>query len=669
MEKNKKLAFDKTKVEYNLSPSKLMSSKLVKSAMSKAFHLINYVQSPFFKILRLLGYVRDLLGLGQVEDEVVRLKEFLMPLKDGAKLATDVYLPKRIFREKSKGPTLLVRLPYWKDSLSILGYFLSSFGYITVLQDIRGCAHSRDHGTNSFTFYETNDGVETLQWISKRFWYNGRLGMWGGSYFGLTQLAVSEENEGLLTCLCPIQCSMTNFLQHPGGLTQLGEAAALFPLYHLVTSYELEFDSGIFGLNEMVERMIHNPKANLYNEPLEGREKPVSWEALAKLKTPQERIDLINTKLGLKWSVNEKDTGEFPKFLKELFYYRHMDISYEFFTHVFGYKYRPTVPILQTGGLFDLFIDENIRDLKNLLKNAPDYCRAQYKFVIGPWTHGGIPMSLSAGISLKKLVDVFRNFFPFWWFDYWMKGPEKKDLMSPMIRIYVLNKNIWRHFNTWPPKIREMRLYLHSKGYANSRVGDGELSTEKPQMEPSDEYEFNPANPVETRGGRNLVISAGELNQSKLEARSDILIYTSEKLKEDLEIIGGIKIILYAASSAKDTDFMVKLVDVFPHGTKALNLLDNGIRARYREGDLKKPSLLEPNAVYRYEIDIGTTAVYFPKNHRIRIEIASSNYPKYDINSNLAGERNAKGFIVAKQKVFHDTQYSSHLILPIFERA
>ncbi|MDD1779437.1 MAG: CocE/NonD family hydrolase [Candidatus Helarchaeota archaeon] len=669
MEKNKKLAFDKTKVEYNLSPTKLMSSKLVKSAMSKVFHLINYAQGPFFKILRMLGYVRDLLGVGQVEDEVVRLKEVLMPLKDGAKLATDVYLPKRIFREKSKGPTLLVRLPYWKDSLSILGYFLSSFGYVTVLQDIRGCAHSRNHGTNSFTFYETSDGVETLQWISKRFWYNGRLGMWGGSYFGLTQLALSEENRGLLTCLCPIECSMSNFLQHPGGLTQLGEAAALFPLYHLVTSYEFEFDAGIFGLNEITEKMIHNPLANLYNEPLEGREKPVSWAALAKLKTPQERIDLINTKLGLKWNVNEKDAGEFPKFLKELFYYRHIDINYDFYTHVFGYKYRPTVPILQTGGLFDLFMDENIRDLKNLLKNAPDYCRTQYKFVIGPWTHGGIPMSASAGISLNKIVNVFRNFFPFWWFDFWLKGPEKKDLMSPMIRIYVLNKNIWRHFNMWPPKTREMRLYLHSEGYANSRVGDGELSTEQPQTEPSDEYEFNPANPVETKGGRNLVISAGELNQSKLETRSDILIYTSEKLKEDLEIIGDIKIILYAASSAKDTDFMVKLVDVFPHGTKALNLLDNGIRARYREGDLKKPALLEPNVVYRYEIDLGTTAVYFPKNHRIRIEITSSNYPKYDINSNLAGERNAQGFIVAQQKVFHDAQYSSHLILPVFERA
>ncbi len=251
LDKNEKLTFDKTKVEYNLAPIKLFSNKLFKSTLSKLLQFMNYAQAPLFKILQRLGNIRRLLGLGRIEDQVVRLKEFLMPLNDGAKLATDVYLPKSIFRKKSKGPTLLVRLPYWKDSLSILGYLLSSFGYVTVLQDIRGCAHSGNHGTNSFTFYETSDGVETLRWISKRFWYNGRLAMWGGSYFGLTQLAVSENNEGLLTCLCPIQCSMSNFLHHPGGLTQLGEAAALFPLYHFVTSYEIEFDPRTFGISQV----------------------------------------------------------------------------------------------------------------------------------------------------------------------------------------------------------------------------------------------------------------------------------------------------------------------------------------------------------------------------------------------------------------------------------
>jgi predicted acyl esterase len=666
MDRNEKFSFNSAEVDFNLGPMGLFSNKFMKNTLKRLLHLLDYAQVPLFKILKRLGTIRHLLGLGQVEDEVIRLKEVLMPLQDGAILATDVYLPKKVFREKSKGPTILVRLPYWKDTLSILGYFLSSFGYITVLQDIRGCAHSRNHGTNSFTFYETDDGVETLQWIAKRFWYNGRIAMWGGSYFGLTQLALAENNEGLLTCLCPIQCSFANILQHQGGLTQLGEAAALLPIYHFVTFYEIEFDTKAFGINEMVERLTRNPLANLYNEPLVPTEKLVSWAELANLKTPQERIELINRKLGLKWNVSKQDTGEFPKFLRHLFYNRHIDINYAFFAHVFGCQYRPTTPMLQTGGLFDLFLDENFRDLKNLLKIAPDYCRTQYKLVIGPWTHGGVPMSPSAGISMSKIVGVFQNFFPMWWFDYWMKGPERKDLKTPMLRMYVLNKNLWRNFNRWPPTTREMKLYLHSQGHANSRSGDGTISTIAPTEEPADEYEFNPANPVTTKGGRNLTLSAGGLDQLRLEKRPDVLVYTSDALKEGIEIIGEVKLIFYAASSAKDTDFMLKLVDVYPNGRKGLNVLDNGVRARYRDGDLKNPSLLELQQVYRYEIDLGTTAVYFPKKHRIRIEIASSNYPKYDINSNLAGERNAKGFIIAKQKIFHDTQYPSHLMLPVF---
>ena len=666
MGKAEKFSFNSAEVDFNLGPMGLLSNKFMKKSLKSLLHLLDYAQVPLFKILKGLGTIRYFLGLGKMEDEVVRLKEVLVPLHDGAKLATDVYLPKKVFREKSKGPTILVRLPYWKDTMSILGYFLSSFGYITVLQDIRGCAHSQKHGTNSFTFYETIDGVETLQWIAKRFWYNGRIGMWGGSYFGLTQLALAEDNAGLLTCLCPFQCAFANILQHPGGFTQLGEAAALMPIYHFVTSYDLTFDTKAFGITEMIERLTHNPLANLYNEPLIPKEKLVSWAELAKLKIPQERIELINKKLGLNWSVNKQDTGEFPKFLRHLFYDRNIDINYEFFAHAFGCQYRPTTPILQTGGLFDLFLDENFLDLKNLLKIAPEYCRTQYKLVIGPWVHGGIPMTPSAGISLGKMIEVFRNFFPFWWFDYWMKGPEKKDLKTPLLRMYVLNKNLWRNFNRWPPTTHEMKLYLHSQGHANSRFGEGTISTIAPPEEPADEYDFNPANPVTTKGGRNLVLSAGGLDQSHLEERPDILVYTSEALKEGIEVIGEVKLIFYAASSAKDTDFTGKLVDVYPNGKKGINVLDNGIRARYRDGDLKNPSLLEPHQVYRYEINLGTTAVYFPKKHRIRIEISSSNYPKYDINSNLAGERNVQGFIIAKQKIFHESQYPSHLILPVF---
>lgn len=668
MVKKGRISFDKSEIEWDLDMMKLISTKPMKSLMNLVLNSLNYAQIPIFKIIKTFGgSLTRLFGIGRTENEVVRLKEYLMPLKGGAKLATDIYVPKKIFKEKAKGPTILVRLPYWKDSMSIIGYLVASLGYVTVLQDIRGCAHSCDYGTNSFTFFETMDGLETVQWISKRFWFNGRLGMVGGSYFGLTQLAISENNDGLLTCLCPSQCSYANFLYHAGGLYQLGRAAALFPIYNLVTGREMDFNAASFDKEGFIEKMVRDPLANLYNEPLNSQRSIISLEELANLETPQERINLINERFGLQLKVNEKDTGQFAKFLKEFYYNRRFDLNYELFTHVFGFQYAPTTPMFQTGGHFDFFLDENIRDLKNLLKTSPEYCKNQYRLVIGPWTHGGMGnMTMPPQLNLKEMILVLRNFFPYWWLEYWLKGSEKNSLKGPLLRIYILNRKIWRNFNSWPPKTHDLNFYLHSQGHANSRFGDGIMSTTPPEEEPTDVYDFNPANPVPTKGGRNLLIGAGQINQSKNEERPDILIYTSEKLKEGIEVIGDIRILFYASSSAKDTDFMVKLVDVAPNGREALNVLDNGIRARYREGDLKNPTLLEPNKIYCYEINLGTIAIYFPKSHRIRLEITSSNYPKYDINSNLGGDQNPKKFLVAQQKIFHDSLYPSHLILPIF---
>jgi putative CocE/NonD family hydrolase len=253
-----------------------------------------------------------------------------------------------------------------------------------------------------------------------------------------------------------------------------------------------------------------------------------------------------------------------------------------------------------------------------------------------------------------------------WWFDHWLRGPENEALKIPMIRIFILNTNTWRNFNSWPPKVKETKFYLHSKGNANSRLGDGSLSRSPSGEEQPDSYDFNPLKPCPTTGGRNLSIDNGQKDQSKLEKRSDILVYTSEKLQEGLELIGEVKLIFYAASSAKDTDFMVKLVDVFPNGKRALNVLDEGVRARFRTGDLENPSLLEPYKIYKYEINLGSTAIYFPKGHCIRLEISSSNFPRFDINSNLAGETNKDGYKIAHQTIFHDSTNSSYLLLPIF---
>ncbi|NVM52938.1 MAG: CocE/NonD family hydrolase [Candidatus Helarchaeota archaeon] len=639
--------------------------KLMNFIINNIPQLMDYLQGPILKILSIIKPIGRLMGFGTPKHKVIRLKEHLMSLKDGAKLATDIYLPEHIFKKKGKGPTFLVRLPYGKDLMSIVGYLFASLGFVVVLQDIRGCMHSRDYGTNSFMLSEGTDGLETLHWISKRFWYNGRIGMWGGSYFGLTQLAVSEKTDGLLTCINPFESCTANFLAHRGGLHLHGFKIAFYPICNLVTNSTLSFNFDKAG-DEKVLKKLMNPKFNLYNEPLQTTKYLISWSEVATLKTFEEQVNLLNERLGLKWNPKKKDVGEFEKLLNELFYYGRVKNDSEFFAHALDYQYRPLTPILAIAGLFDPFCDGTIQDLKKFQEVSPDYCKKHFKLIIGPWTHGG--MEDPSPKALKTLISFGQTLLSTWWFDYWLKGEEKETLDIPMVRIYILNKGIWRHFNAWPPKSEELKLYIHSKGNANTRFGDGILSITPPEKEPPDEYVFDPLDPCPTRGGRNLLIDNGTKDQSDIEERSDVLVYTSEKLEKGIEIIGEVKLVFFAASSARDTDFMAKLLDVLPNGKKAFNILDDGIRARFREGDLENPSLLEPSKIYRYEINLGTAAIYFPKGHRIRLEISSSNFPRFDINSNLAGEEHKDGCITANQKIFHDSQHQSHVILPVYKK-
>lgn len=227
-----------------------------------------------------------------------------------------------------------------------------------------------------------------------------------------------------------------------------------------------------------------------------------------------------------------------------------------------------------------------------------------------------------------------------------------------------MGKNIWRYTEKWPPNNVEYKeLYLHSIKGANSIKGDGFLNFDQPFKETEDSYNFDPLNPVITKGGRNLGIIKGARNQKESEKRKDVLVYSTKFLKEGLEITGPVKMILYASSSTKDTDFMIKLVDV-NRGGKAINILDAGIRARFRNGE-NNVSLIEPNKVYEYHIELGNTSNFFKIGHKIRIEITSSNFPRFDINSNLGGEGRTGEYVIAEQKIYHTQEYPSHLKLPV----
>jgi hypothetical protein len=251
------------------------------------------------------------------------------------------------------------------------------------------------------------------------------------------------------------------------------------------------------------------------------------------------------------------------------------------------------------------------------------------------------------------------------WFDYWLKGIDNGIMKEPPVRIFVMGENTWRDENEWPlARTRWTKYFLHSKGRANTLSGDGTLSTAEPENEPTDQYSSDPAKPVPYVTEASFAQIGGPDDYRQIEQREDVLVYTSDVLGEDVEVCGPIRVRLYAGSSARDTDFMAKLIDVWPDGF-AQRLTDGMVRARFREG-MDKPSLIEPGRVYGYDLDLWNTCQTYKKGHRIRLEVASSAFPKYDRNLNT-GEALGKTseMKIADQKIYHDRQHPSHVLLPI----
>jgi hypothetical protein len=257
----------------------------------------------------------------------------------------------------------------------------------------------------------------------------------------------------------------------------------------------------------------------------------------------------------------------------------------------------------------------------------------------------------------------------FQWFSYWLKGEETGVEDWPAYYLFVMGENRWRGEQEWPLKRTQFTpYYLHSGGRANSVQGDGVLNTSEPGDEKPDSFVYDGDDPVPTIGGNNLIgAAAGPIDQKVVEQRDDVLVYSTAPLQADVEITGPVRMILYAVSTARDTDFTAKLVDVHPDG-KAFNLCDGIIRARCRAG-MDKPAWLEPGKVERYEIDLWVTSNLFRRGHRIRVQVSSSNFPRFDRNPN-SGEPfgSATELMAATQTILHDAEHPSQLILPVIPR-
>jgi putative CocE/NonD family hydrolase len=321
---------------------------------------------------------------------------------------------------------------------------------------------------------------------------------------------------------------------------------------------------------------------------------------------------------------------------------------------------------LNLGNWYDIFSLATAENFRRMREEGPtEEIRKGQRLILGAGAHGAPARKLgerdfgeNATIDLGTLERR--------WFDRWLKGVPNGAEADPPVKIFVMGANRWRDEDEWPPaRARYVDWYLHSGGGANTLSGDGALGTAAPGDEKPDTFRYEPADPVPTTGGANLLlIPSGPFDQRKVEERRDILVYTSEPLKERLEVTGPIRLKLFAATSAADTDFTAKLVDVGPDG-KAWNLADGIIRARWRESDTT-PKPVEPGKVEEYLIDLWVTSNLFLEGHRIRLEVSSSNFPRFDRNPNTGKPFTVDGgFVVAEQTVHHSARHPSHLILPV----
>jgi putative CocE/NonD family hydrolase len=332
-----------------------------------------------------------------------------------------------------------------------------------------------------------------------------------------------------------------------------------------------------------------------------------------------------------------------------------------------------SVPMLHISSWYDIFAEgapnayRSIRDRSHFPK-----ARANQRLIMGPWAHllpYDVPNSRGTGeidFGDAALIDLRATLLD--WFDYWLKDIDTGIMAGPPVTVFTMGENRWQQLADWPPPTAtDVRWFLHSGGNANSVHGDGSLSTVPPNGEPPDRYTYDPNEPVPTLGGANLTLPLGVIDQRPVEERRDVLVFTSEPLATPLEVTGPVCVNLWASSSASDTDFTAKLVDVHPDGY-AQNLLDGIIRARYRDS-ATQPSLLKPDAIERYTIDLWATSNVFLPGHHIRVEISSSNFPRFDRNPNtgrpIATETEC---VPADQQIFHDVEHPSHITLPVIPR-
>ncbi len=572
-------------------------------------------------------------------------KDVPMTTRDGVVLRADVYRPDG----PGRFPVLLSRLPYDKNGRRRPGDIdvFVEHGYVVIMQDTRGRFGSGG-GKYEPLVWEAQDGHDAVEWAAQLPYADGNVGTMGQSYLGATQYLLAPTRPPHLRAAFPASAP-ADFHQcwayHTGGAFELGWQ---IPYAILMARDTIEREGLTATLLPELERVLAaapTPWAPPLGPEAYRRLPLTAWADLLEPVAKYLGDYLRHPGDGAPWwAINIER--------------RHGEIA---------------VPMYHVTSWYDIFLHggiANFQGLRRFAMTAP--VRAAQKLLIGPWAHlfpYTSPTSTGTGeidFGSAALVDLHETQLR--WFDHWLKGIDTGILEEPPIRIFVMGDNRWRDEREWPlARTRYTPYYLGSGGRANTAGGDGTLGPAAPAEEPPDHFVYDPADPVPTRGGNTLILAMGVMDQRPAEARADVLVYTSAVMTASLEVTGPIAVTLYAASTAPDTDFTAKLVDVHPDGY-ARNLADGIVRARYRHSRTT-PALLAAGEVTQFAIDLWATSHVFLPGHRIRVEISSSNFPRFDRNLNT-GEDQATGtrWQTARQTIFHDARYPSHLMLPVIPR-
>jgi putative CocE/NonD family hydrolase len=549
-----------------------------------------------------------ILACGAALSPAVKRLNVRIAMRDGVHLSANLFLP----ADRARVPAIVERTPYGKgpDITSLYQAFVDA-GYAVVAQDVRGRYESE--GVFEPLEQETNDGDDTLNWVARQPWCDGEIGMIGGSYRGIVQWKVAVLGNPHLKAIFPIVSGWDDYRDRfysEGGAMKLGPRLEWMAENLRVSGYQPDFSKFVLHLPLRTSDIAATGRAShMFQEALNHPAFDSFWRAIS----VRERIRTIRT------------------------------------------------PVFAVGGWYDNFVESDLEAYSALHKAS-----GLIRVIVGPWPHSMSYKFQNVDFGPDSQIPV--RALQLAWFDHWLMGKDEPALSGPPMKIFVMGSNKWREESEWPPpEARPLALYLTSGGRANTLEGDGAL-TDRPVVGRSarDRFVFDPRDPAPTRGGavccNPRVLPWGPMDQRPVERRKDVLVYTGKPLESDLEAIGPVQVTLYAATSAKDTDFTAKLVDVFPDGN-ARNLTDGILRLRYR-GSLDKPELAKPGEVYRISIDAGVTSNVFLKGHRIRVEISSSNFPRFDRNPNTGGRiADETKTVAATQTVYHDRSHPSELVL------